>query len=360
MNNPTPDTRAARRLALLQHGGLRGLHGKTGLSLLRYCEEKVTVVIDRECAGQSLRDITRLPLTRDIPIVGSMTEALAHAPDAVAIGIAALGGKIQESWLVELREAVCAGVSVWNGMHTPLARDPVIAAALRPGVYVWDMRQEPPDIANGRARARELACKRVLFVGTDMGIGKMTAALEFDRAARDRGLRSKFIATGQAGMMIAGDGVCLDAVRVDFASGAIEAQVMAHGPTHDCLWVEGQGSILNPASTATLPLIRGTQPTHLVLVHRAGMRHLKDFPDVPVPALAAVVSLYEMVASAAGAFARVPVAGIAMNTWGLDDAQARAEIDATATLTGLPCTDAVRYGVDSILDVILPRENPKE
>lgn len=359
MNSAIPNTRGARRLALLQHGGLRGLHGKTGLSLLRYCQEKVAVVIDRECGGQSLREITQLPLMREIPIVASMTEALAHVPDAVAIGIAALGGKINDSWLMELREAVRAGVSIWNGMHTPLARDPQIAAALRPGVYVWDMRQEPSDLANGRGRARELACKRVLFVGTDMAIGKMTAALEFDRAARERRVRSKFIATGQAGMMIAGDGVCLDAVRVDFASGAVEAQMMAHGPAHDCLWVEGQGSLLNPASTATLPLIRGTQPTHLVLVHRAGMSHLKDFPDVPIPPLDAVVKLYEIVAAAAGAFARVPVVGVALNTWGMDYAEARTEVDATAAITGLPCTDAVRFGVGPILDVILRRKNSK-
>jgi len=348
-----PDTSAVKRLALLQHGGLRGRFGKTGLSLLRYCQEKIVVVVDRECAGQSLREITQLPLARDIPIVASVIEALPYQPQAVAIGIAAPGGQIPDDYLAELRIAVGGGVSIWNGLHTPLAHDPQIAASLRPGVYVWDMRHEPPGISNGRGRAAGLACKRVLFVGTDMAIGKMTAALEFDRTARDRNLRSKFIATGQAGMMIAGDGVCLDAVRVDFASGAVEEQMMRHGPAHDCLWVEGQGSLLNPASTATLPLLRGTQPTHLVLVHRAGMRHLREFPHVPVPPLDAVVKLYEMVAAAAGAFARVPVVGIALNTWGMADAEARAERDATASLTNLPCTDAVRFGVKPILDAIL-------
>jgi uncharacterized NAD-dependent epimerase/dehydratase family protein len=249
--------------------------------------------------------------------------------------------------------AIRGGASLWNGCHTPLVSDPEIAAAVRPGVYVWDMRREPAGLRPGSGAARNLACKRVLFVGTDMNIGKMTAALEFDREAKARGVRSAFIGTGQTGMMICGSGMCLDAVRVDYASGAVEAELMRDGPGADVVWVEGQGSMLNPASTATLPLLRGTQPTHLVLVHKAGMKHLHAFPHVTIPPLKDVVEFYERVATAAGALAPAKVLGIALNTWGLDDATARAEIAATAAATGLPTTDAVRYGTSEILDAIL-------
>jgi uncharacterized NAD-dependent epimerase/dehydratase family protein len=47
------------------------------------------------------------------------------------------------------------------------------------------------------------------------------------------------------------------------------------------------------------------------------------------------------------------VMGIALNTWGLDDATARAEIAAAAAETGLPTTDAVRFGTGMILDAIM-------
>jgi uncharacterized NAD-dependent epimerase/dehydratase family protein len=348
------DTSRITRLALLQHGGLLGRSGKTGLSLLRYKQEKIVAVIDRECAGRSLREITRLPLERDIPIVADATAALPCRPEAIAIGIAPSGGRMPPADLADVRTAVRAGVSIWNGLHTPLSADPEIAAALRPGVYVWEMRQEPPGLSVGKGSARRLACARILFVGTDMAIGKMTAALECERAAREYGLRSRFIATGQAGMMIAGDGVCVDAVRVDFASGAIETQVLKHGPENDCLWVEGQGSLLNPASTATLPLIRGTQPTHLVLVHRAGMKHLQDYSDIPIPPLRKVIELYEMVAAAGGAFSPAPVCAIALNTWGLDDSAAQKEIDAARAATGLLVTDVVRNGAKSLVQAIFP------
>jgi len=48
-------------------------------------------------------------------------------------------------------------------------------------------------------------------------------------------------------------------VRVDFAAGAVEQVVMRFGA--NLLQIEGQGSLLHPGSAATLPLLRGTQPT---------------------------------------------------------------------------------------------------
>ena len=350
---PDGEHRAVRRLAILQNGGIRGDSGKTGLSLLRYSHAQIVAVIDPETAGRSLSELTGMNVAGNPPIVASMAEALRFSPDAVAIGIAPSGGSLPAAWLDDLRLAVRAGVSIWNGLHTPLAKDPEIAKAIRPGVHVWDMRQEPRDLTVGTGAARELACRRVLFVGTAMAIGKMTAALELDKAARARGMRSKFIATGQGGMMIAGDGMCLDAVRVDYASGAVQAEMVRHGPTHDVLWVEGQGSMLNPSSTATLPLIRGSQPTHMILVHKAGANTLRSFKHITIPSLDKVAAYYEMVTSAAGAFAPVKVVGVALNTQTLRAAEAKRHIEETAALTNLPCVDVVRGGSEILLDAVL-------
>lgn len=352
-SRPTKLT-SGQKAAILQHGGLTGVvNGKTGLSLLRYSEAEIVVVIDEENAGRSLREITGLPLVKDIPIVATTHEALRFQPDVLAIGVAFSGGKLPEAWLGAVREAVRHGVCIQNGLHTRLNEDPVIRSLLRPSQWVWDMRQEPPDLPVGTGAARQLSCKRVLFVGTDMNVGKMTAALELNRAAHQRGIRSKFIATGQTGMMIVGDGVALDGVRVDYASGAIEQQMMLFGPDHEILFVEGQGSLINPASTATLPLIRGSQPTHLILVHKAGMTHLKRFPHVKVPPLSEVVKLNEAVASAAGAFAPARVTGIALNGWGFSDQAIEAEIRNIEKETGLPCCDVVRSGGGKLLDTIV-------
>lgn len=333
------------RVAILLHEGIRGSHGKTGLAYLRYGEATIAAVIDTQCAGESLPQLTKI--SRPIPIVGSVSAALAYHPNVLLIGIAPSGGILPDAYWEEVKQAVAAGLSIANGLHTPLApRFP----QLQEGQWIWDIRQEPKELSIGRGLARSLSCQRFLTVGTDMGVGKMSASLQLNRAARQRGIRCKFLATGQGGLMIAGDGICLDAIRVDFAAGAVEQMVLDWGESYDVLFIEGQGSLLHPGSTATLPLMRGSQPTALILVHRYGQQHIHDLPEFPIPPLPEVVQLYEAVANAGGTFERVKVQAIALNTFHLDETAARRAIEQVSQETGLPCTDVVRFGAESVLE----------
>ncbi len=337
------------KVAILLHEGVKGVYGKTGLALLRFSEAPIVAVIDRQCAGESLPLLTGI--NRDVPIVATVEQALAYAPDVLVIGIAPSGGVLPDEWLDEIKQAVAAGLSIVNGLHTPMAKIPQLQALLTDQQWIWDVRQEPANIAIASAKAQTLSCHRVLTVGTDMGIGKMSTSLELHKASQKQGLRSHFLATGQTGLMIAGDGVALDAVRVDYAAGAVEQLVMRYGDS-DILHVEGQGSLLHPGSTATLPLIRGTQPTALILVHRAGQTHVRNHPHVPIPPLNEVVKLYESVASAAGAFNPVKVVAVSLNTAHLDQAAAQLAINQTQAETDLPCTDPIRCGAGVLLNAV--------
>ncbi len=339
------------RIAVLLHQGIRGTQGKTGLALIRYRPEAIAAVIDADCAGESLRLLTNIPC--DAPIVASVADAMVYQPTVLAIGIAPSGGMLPDAWFAELKEAIASGMSIMNGLHTQMSAIAELQNLLQPGQQIWDIRQEPPGLKVGSGAARSLACLRVLTVGTDMGVGKMATSLELHRASQKRGLRSRFLGTGQAGIMIAGDGIPLDAIRVDFASGAVEQLVMRHGNQAEILHIEGQGSLLSPASTATLPLIRGSQATHLILVHRAGQTHIRTFPDFVIPPLTTVIHLYETVAAAGGSFAPTKVVAIALNTAHLDEGAAREAIAQTRQQTGLPCTDPVRYGGDALLNAVL-------
>ena len=344
---------AEHRVAILLHGGIRGEHGKTGVAYLRYGEAPVVAVIDAQSAGESLTALTRIE--RDVPIVASVAEALPYGPNVLLIGIAPSGGSLPEAWRQEIGQAVAAGLSLVNGLHTPMASliENLPNKSLQPQQWIWDIRQEPPGLTIGSGKARSLACQRILTVGTDMSVGKMSTSLEIDRAARKRGIRSTFLATGQGGLMIAGQGIPLDAVRVDFAAGAVEQLVLQYGSDCDLLVVEGQGSLLHPGSTATLPLMRGSQPTELVLVHRARQQQIHNVPEVLIPPLPEVVQLYETVASAGGAFGEVRVKAIALNTFALDAETAQREIEQVEQATGLPCTDVVRFGADPIVNAVM-------
>ncbi len=339
---------AENKVAILLHEGIKGHHGKTGLAFLRYSETSTVAVIDRTCVGESLAALTGIEA--DVPIVASVTDALAYNPDVLLIGIAPSGGQLPQDLETEVKQAVEAGLSIVNGLHSFLApKFPNLSASQ----WIWDIRQEPLDISIGKGKARALNNQRILTVGTDMAIGKMSTSLELYRAAKSKGIKAQFLATGQAGIAIVGSGIALDAVRVDFAAGAVEQKVLELSQDSDLVIIEGQGSLLHPGSTATLPLIRGSQPTGLILVHRAGAKHIRDLPDILIPPLPEVVRLYETVASAAGAFGKIEVKAIALNTFGMDETTAKDAIKETQQLTGLPCSDVVRFGGEFLLSAIL-------
>ena len=345
--------RSHHRIAILLHTGLQGTRGKTGISLLRYSQNPIVAVVDEESVGQSVAELTGIE--REVPIVGSVSETLAYEPDVLAIGLAPSGGALPEPWLNDIRMAIASGLSIVNGLHTPMANDRGLGT-LDPGQWIWDVRQEPAELGIGAGRARSLACQRVLAVGTDMAVGKMSTCLELHRVSQEKGYRSKFIATGQTGLMLGHDGVALDAVRIDFAAGAVEKQLLNYGVEQDVVYVEGQGSLMHPGSTATLPLLRGTQPTHLVLVHRAGQETIHNCPDFYLPSVMDAIQVYETVAAAGGTFrddrGGPKVVAIALNTYHLKDKEARAAVNQIQKETGLPCTDVIRYGADSIVEAI--------
>lgn len=338
------------RVALLMHEGVKAGRGKTGISLLRYGQMPIVAVIDQQTAGQSLSALTGID--RPIPIVASVEDAMVYQPDVLTIGIAPSGGALPAPWKQDVAIALQQGLSVVNGLHTPMAEDPDLNRYLQPHQWIWDVRREPTGLSVGSGKARSLSAKRVLTVGTDMSVGKMSTSIELHKAATQAGLRSALVATGQTGLMLGYPGVALDAVRIDFASGAVEAAVLAQAEDKDILFIEGQGSFMNPASTATLPLMRGSQPTHLVLVHRAGLTHIQHFPHVLIPPLSEVIRVYETVVSAGGAFAPAKVVAVTLNTFGLTEDDAQRAIADVQNDTQLPCTDVVRFGSTMILDAI--------
>lgn len=342
------------RVVLLQHGGLADLSGKTGLTLLRYRRGPVVAVVDPDQAGRSLREASGID--RDVPVVASLAEALATGPEVAVIGLAPSGGRLPEPVRADVAAALRAGLSVASGLHSRIGDDPALAPLRRDPAWIWDLRCEPEGLVVAAGRAAALPCRRLLAVGSDMAVGKMSACLELAAAAEALGVPARFVGTGQAGILISGQGVALDAVRVDYAAGAVEAAVLAAGEgmgPEGLVLVEGQGSLAHPGSTATLPLIRGSQPTDLLLVHRAGQRHIKGLPELPIPPLPELIAAVEALAALGRPDGHRPrVKAVALNTGHLDDAAAARAMGAVAEDTGLPCTDVVRSGGAAVLQAL--------
>ncbi len=346
---------ADQPLVLLQHGGLSDLSGKTGLAMLRYRSGPIVAVVDPAHAGCSLEAITGI--ARPVPVVASLQEALPYGPEVAVVGLAPSGGRLAPAVRADLAAALRAGLSVASGLHSRIGEDPELAPLRRDPAWIWDLRREPEGLVVAAARAAALPCRRLLAVGSDMAVGKMSACLELERAARRQGVPMRFVGTGQAGILISGAGVALDAVRVDYAAGAVEAAVLAaaEGLAGDgWLLVEGQGSLAHPGSTATLPLLRGSQPTDLLLVHRAGQRHIKGLPQLPLPTLPELIAAVEALAALARPDGLRPrVRAVALNTALLADPEAAAACAEVHQRTGLPCCDPVRSGAEPLLAALL-------
>ncbi|RYG40834.1 DUF1611 domain-containing protein, partial [bacterium] len=113
--------------------------------------------------------------------------------------------------------------------------------------------------------------------------------------------------------------------------------------------IEGQGSLAHPGSTATLPLLRGSCPTHLILCMRAGQRTIRSMEHIKIPPLGDLCRLYEDLGAGAGAFPRPTTVAVAVNTADLDEAEAERVVKSIEDELGLPAVDPVRHGAERLV-----------
>jgi len=316
---------------------------KTAHGVIRYGPDEVVAVIDPSCAGRRVRDV--LPyLDSDAPIVESVARALAFSPTALLIGTAPKGGGLPAQWRGAILEALAARLEIVSGLHEMLDDDRQFCVAARAaGTRIWDVRQ-PPDVPLFSGDAYDVAAPILLTVGNDCAVGKMTVSLELVRAARAAGVNARFVPTGQTGVLVAGWGICVDRVIADFAAGAAEQLVLyaAHEGA-DFIVVEGQGAINHPAYAAvTVALMTGCAPDALVLVADPRRRTIETYPT-PTLSYAEAIAIHERLLAT---MKPAPVVGIALNTQGLNEDDARAEIERARAETGLACDDLVRFGAE--------------
>jgi uncharacterized NAD-dependent epimerase/dehydratase family protein len=347
----------AERLAILAEGLFADVHAKTAHGVIRYGRREVVAVVDSQYAGRTTDEVVPFCL-RPVPIVASVAEAIGHGATCLLIGVAPTGGKLDPTWGAMLLEAIDAGLDVEAGLHTLLGEDPELrAAAQSKGVRLRDLRLVPSDLDVPRGPGARRGDLRVVHsVGSDTVVGKKVVTLELDRAARARGLRSVFVATGQTGIAISGWGIAVDHVISDYVAGAAERLVEQGAQRGDLLFLEGQGALFHPAySGVTLGLLHGSVPDVLVLVHQALATAIRNYPEVPLPSLPELVRAYEAVCRPVRP---ARVAAVALNTAALDERAARAELAATEHACGMVADDVIRFGPDRVLDAVLAALRP--
>ena len=277
-------------------------------------------------------------------------QAAQRGAGSLVIGVAAVGGVLPTHWLAELVAALDAGMDIVSGLHSRLCAFPALVdAASRGGGRLLDVRHSDRSFPPGTGRKR--SGRRLLTVGTDCALGKKYTALALAKELQAQGTAATFRATGQTGVMIAGEGVAIDAVISDFVSGAAELLSPDNAPQH---WdvIEGQGALFHPAyAGVTLGLLHGSQPDALVLCHDPSRTCIEGYPDYPIPPLQTAIDRYLEAARLTNPAVRC--VGISINSCTLSDgdwaryaAQLRDELR-------LPVVDPMRGGVQAIAQVLL-------
>ena len=336
------------KLAILAEGQLTPATAKTAIGVLRYAPYAVVAIVDSSTVGRDA--FALVGAGKGVPIVATVDEAIALGAEVLLIGTASAGGRIPDAYRPHLARSLQRGLTVWNGLHERVLSDPALAAAAKRGnATVRELREPPADLPIGGHRMPRAGAVVVLTVGTDAAVGKMTASLEIVEALRRAGKRASFVATGQTGIAIAGEGIAVDAVVADFIAGAAEKMVCDAAETSDYVIVEGQGSLTHPGfSGVTLGLLHGTGPQLMVLCHDAARPVMKGYEQegLRVRSLSDCVRIYED----AAAWRRRPghelarVVAVALNTARLSGDLARAAITEAGGQTNLPAADPVRDG----------------
>ncbi|MEA1881813.1 MAG: DUF1611 domain-containing protein [Candidatus Marinimicrobia bacterium] len=318
-------------------------YAKTGFGLVQWRPELV--------AGQLRFSGCRLDL--GVPDM-TVEEAVSQGVRSLIIGVAPIGGIIPDNWWDVIIDAAHQELDIVNGLHIKLKDHPkVVAAASQSGSRLIDIRVPPQNLPVGTGIKR--SGKRLLTVATDCACGKKYTALAIDKAMGEAGMNSTFRATGQTGIMIAGEGIPIDAIKADFISGAAETLSPDNSPDH---WdvIEGQGSLFHPGyAGVSLGLLHGSQPDAFVVCHDATRKVISGWEHYSLPSIRECIDLHLRAGRRTNP--DLTCVGVSINTSGLATDMRENYLNKLQEETGLPCIDPLIEGCGSIIETMRNKFN---
>jgi uncharacterized NAD-dependent epimerase/dehydratase family protein len=292
-----------------------------------------------------------------IPIVAGLDEAIRVAgrrPDYFVVGVATHGGVLPDRLRPAIGEALSRGINVDSGLHELLGDDPELAARAREGgAHIRDVRRTPSreEMHAFTGRILKVTSIRLAVLGTDSGVGKRTTSVRLVQGLNAQGMRAVLVGTGQTSWMQGVRyGLIMDSLVNDFVAGEIEHQVLRafREEQPDVIVIEGQGCLTHPAYPGGFEILAGARPNGVVLQHAPARAHYDGFPDFPLAGMEKEMTLIHLLSGA-------PVVAIALNHEGLSPEEALAQAAAYREHHGIPCCDALRDGVGSIIEELRRR-----
>ncbi len=171
--------------------------------------------------------------------------------------------------------------------------------------------------------------------------------MELRKQLKARGKNPGFVATGQTGIILNGEGIVVDALRGDFISSAVELMIEREADKDvDVIIVEGQGALFHEGfSAVTLGILHGAMPDAFLFVHRPG-KSQNDY-GFHFPPYRKMINVYEEMIEW---FRPAVTIGVQLDTSQYETDTARKMVDEVGHISGLPATDLVRFPDDPVID----------
>ncbi|MGB2926600.1 MAG: DUF1611 domain-containing protein [Limnothrix sp.] len=346
---------AKKKTALVYCENQFGLvDGKTAAALVRHSETYTIVgVIDSALTGKDAGEELGYAKS-NIPIFSNLDDALNHlpaVPQCYIYGKAPLDACIDEEERAFVLEAMRKGMDIINGLHQFFSEDQeFVAVAAQYNVQIRDVRKSPAlkDLHVFTGQISEVDIPVIAILGTDCACGKMTTAVELNKALNNLGIKSVLVATGQTNLMQGSRyGVSIDALISQFVIGEIENAVLQAFRTEkpDIILVEGQSAVGHPAFMSSIGILKGSLPNGVIVQHPPARRFRCDFPDLAMPTIESEIKLIETVS-------KTKVVAIALSHENLSNEEILSVIENYEQRFQLPTTDVLNYGCHKIIQAL--------
>ncbi|MEO0846133.1 MAG: DUF1611 domain-containing protein [Cyanobacteria bacterium J06648_1] len=342
----------AKKTALVYCENQFGLmDGKTAAGLVRHSETyNIVGIIDSSLAGKDAGEQLD-DQKNNIPIFANLQSALdnlSDIPHCYIYGKAPLDATLSIAERALILEAMTKGMDIINGLHEFFSEDPeFIEVANQWGVEIRDIRKPPQlkDLHVFTGQIAKVTVPVIAILGTDCACGKMTTAVELNKALNNLGIKSVLIATGQTAIMQGAKyGVSIDALVSQFVIGEIEHAVVRafERENPDIILVEGQSSVSHPAFMSSVGILKGCMPDGIILQHPPSRKFRCDFPLLPMPSIVSEIRLIKAVSQS-------QVIAIALSHENLTETEIQKTIKGYEDRLLLPTTDVLTYGCDKLI-----------
>ena len=329
-----------RRIIIHTDTRLKHVHSKTENDLIRYLNNEIIGIIDKDNAGKTIEEV--FGFGGDIPIAASLDEFLTQKPNYLLIGASSFKGTFPMEWYPMVIKALQMRVHILNGLHQPLselAEFDLLAKKYKANII--DLRENSEKPIKYKNLSNNVQAKKVLIAGCNTNAGELITTMELVNSIHKKGVSADWVATGLSSRLIKDKGFVAESLTADLVSGYVENELVELDQRFEYLFIESQGSINDPIrASVSIGILHGSKPDAVILCYRVESTN-------ELEAIAKACEGYKNILKQVN---NARIIGLTLNTALLSEEGAKTLIKDVKERVHLPVIDPIRSDVSELID----------